>query len=224
YKIATPWQTPASIYDETWGYRSWQQHGKAEDKAREKLEGLIKVAARGGNYLLNIGPRGDGAVPEFEKEVLLRIGQWLQRNGAAIYGTAANPFDTTFAWGEVTAKDNRIYLHLLRMPAQHSITLPGLEGRISGITLVENGRPLRARVRSNGSGTTITLPEDFALNGDVKVLALALKPGYRIAPVRLVQWPAGADSLVLNRQNAIHHYSFSGSDYESYYRSTVAQS
>ena len=55
YKIATPWQTPASVYDETWGYRSWQEHGKVEDKIREKLGGLIKVVARGGNYLLKMG-------------------------------------------------------------------------------------------------------------------------------------------------------------------------
>jgi alpha-L-fucosidase len=224
YQIAAPWQTPASVYDETWGYRSWQEHGKPEDKAREKLEGLIKVAARGGNYLLNIGPRGDGSVVDFEKDVLLRIGQWLQRNGDAIYGSHANPFDTTFSWGEVTAKNNLLYLHLLRSPDQRTIVLPGLKGKISRISLVENGQRLKCRVRDNGDGQTILLPEQLQLDGDVKVLALELPENYTITPRHVIPWPNGGEALRLSRQNATRHYSFSGVDYESYYRSTVGLS
>lgn len=224
YKLATPWQTPASVYDETWGYRSWQQHGKAEDKAREKLEGLIKVAARGGNYLLNIGPRGDGSVVDFEKDVLLRIGQWLQHNGDAIYGSSANPFDTTFSWGEVTAKNNLLYLHLLHEPAEHTITLPGLKGQISKVTLLENGQALKCKIRSNGNGQTIQLPEGFSLNGEVKVLKLELNKGYAITPVHVIPWKGFSEQLVLNSRNAVRQYSFSGVDYDSYYRSTVGAS
>jgi len=221
YKIATPWQTPASVYDETWGYRSWQQHGPAEDKAKEKLEGLIKVAARGGNYLLNIGPRGDGSVVEFEKDVLLQIGAWLQQNGDAIYGSHANPFDTTFSWGEVTAKNNRIYLHLLQEPAQGTITLPGLSGQIAKVTLLENGQTVKCKISSNAKGQTIVLPGNFKLDGKVKVLALELDKGYTVTPMHVI---SGKGTLVLNRQNAIKQYSFSGVDYDSYYRSTVGES
>lgn len=223
YKIAAPWQTPASVYDETWGYRSWQQHGKPEDKAREKLEGLIKVTARGGNYLLNIGPRGDGSVVDFEKDVLLRIGNWLQRNGNAIYGTEPNPFDVTFRWGEVTATPTRIYLHLLQVPENGVITLPGLNGRISAVTLVESGARLPCKIRSGANATEIVLPAGWQLNNDIRVLSLELGRGYSIVPGNLL--PAtGKGPLTLNRHNATRHYSISGVDYESYYRSTVSAS
>lgn len=224
YKLATPWQTPASVYDETWGYRSWQQHGSAGDKAREKLEGLIKVAARGGNYLLNIGPRGDGSVVDFEKDVLLRIGQWLQHNGEAVYGSHANPFDTTFSWGEVTAKNNQLYLHLLKEPEQHTITLPGLNGQISKVTLLESGQPLKCKIRSNGKGQTIVLQQGFGLNNDIRVLKLELKNGYTITPVHVLSWRGFSEQLALNSRNAERQYSFSGVDYDSYYRSTVGAS
>ena len=83
-KWGVPWQTAASFFDETWGYRSWQERGEVADKRNEKIKSLIKVVSRGGNYLLNIGPRGDGSVVPFEKDVLLGIGKWLEKYGEAI--------------------------------------------------------------------------------------------------------------------------------------------
>ncbi len=73
-----PWQTPQSIYPETWGYRSWQKHDDLEDRARIIIENYESVHSRGGNYLLNIGPRGDGSVTEFEQEILLALGRHIR--------------------------------------------------------------------------------------------------------------------------------------------------
>ncbi|RFS26872.1 hypothetical protein DVR12_03550 [Chitinophaga silvatica] len=217
YKIASAWQTPASVYDETWGYRSWQQHGPVEEKAHEKLLGLIKVVSRGGNYLLNIGPRGDGSVVDFEEDVLLKNGEWLKANGEAIYSSTANPFDTTFAWGEITAKPGKLYLHLLTNPENNQIVLPGLKGKISKINILDNGQTVKAKISQNANGTTIQLPSDFKLKGkDVRVLALTFNGGTNITPLHLI-----SKATLLNRYNATPLYSFSGSDYDSYYRSQV---
>jgi len=79
YTLNIPWQTPASIYKETWGYKSWQERGSAKEKITELTASLRSVSARGGNYLLNIGPDGTGAVIPFEAEVLRGIGKNLQR-------------------------------------------------------------------------------------------------------------------------------------------------
>ena len=59
-----PWESPVSVYHDTWGYRSWQAHKQLPAKIREKVRDLAFVAARGGNYLLNIGPKGDGSIGE----------------------------------------------------------------------------------------------------------------------------------------------------------------
>ena len=109
YKMGIPWQTAASMFDETWGYRSWQERGDVNTKVEEKILSLIKVISRGGNYLLNIGPRGDGSIVEYEKEVLLEMGKWLQQNSEAIYGTKANPFHSSAKWGDITSTSNTIY-------------------------------------------------------------------------------------------------------------------
>lgn len=87
YLMAMPWQTAASMFDETWGYRSWQERGEVEAKVKEKLSALIKVVAYGGKYLLNIGPMGDGTIVPFESEVLRRIGEEIEPIQAALYNT-----------------------------------------------------------------------------------------------------------------------------------------
>lgn len=217
YKIASAWQTPASVYDETWGYRSWQQHGPVADKAHEKLAGLIKVVSRGGNYLLNIGPRGDGSVVDFEKDVLLTNGEWLKHNGEAIYGAQANPFDTTFVWGEVTTKPGKLYLHLLQAPAGGIITLPGLTSQVTQVSLLDGNKKLQCKVSVKNGATVIQLPAGFQVpDKTIRVLTLSCKDRVDIVPVHLLKNPA-----VLSRANATPLYSFSGIDYDSYYRSQV---
>ena len=49
YKMGVPWQTAASFFDETWGYRAWQERGEVADKRDEKIRSLIKVVSRRGN-------------------------------------------------------------------------------------------------------------------------------------------------------------------------------
>lgn len=73
---------------------------------------MINVVSHGGNFLLNIGPKGDGSVVPFEKEVLCEIGAWLKENGDAIYGTEASPFREQFEWGTITRKGKRLNLIL----------------------------------------------------------------------------------------------------------------
>lgn len=80
YIMGQPWQTAASMFKETWGYRSWQERGLVENKIKEKISDLLSVVEGGGNYLLNIGPRGDGSVVEFERDVLLGMGKWISEH------------------------------------------------------------------------------------------------------------------------------------------------
>lgn len=128
--LQTSWQSCASMFDETWGYRSWQERCEPHEKAMEKLRSLIQVVSYGGNFLLNIGPKGDGSVVTFEKEVLREMGEWLQQHGNAIYDTEACPFREKFDWGHITRKGNQLFLLLSgKKPADNTIrfTMNGYE-------------------------------------------------------------------------------------------------
>ena len=73
---------------------------------------LIDIVSRGGNFLLDIGPRADGKIPAIMQERLLHIGRWLAINGAAIYGT--RPWKSSCQWSgglrDYTAKKGETLL------------------------------------------------------------------------------------------------------------------
>lgn len=166
--LQTPWQSCASMFDETWGYRSWQMRGSSHDKAQEKLRCLIRVASGGGNFLLNIGPMDDGAVVPFEAAVLEKIGKWLDKNGESIYGTTQSPFRSRFAWGGVTRKDNVLYLILSgKRPSNGEISLPVKDNKLQKVE-----GPADAKLQRDV--LSVKFAQD-AYAGDIKVVKLTFK-------------------------------------------------
>lgn len=196
--LQTAWQTAASMFDETWSYRSWQERGDAHTKAMEKLRSLINVVSHGGNFLLNIGPKGDGSVVPFESEVLKEIGAWLKKNGEAIYGTESSPFRNQFEWGTITRKGNNLYLILSgTQPADGKITLnvPGCKIQKADVTTNQKGQEV-----------IFTLPAD-AYGKDIKVICASFDKPVEPQPMAAQRTP---------------NYSYSCFDYYSNYRSTVS--
>ena len=211
YKLGVPWQTAASIFDETWGYRSWQERGNVDDKVQEKIKSLIKVISRGGNYLLNIGPKGDGSVVEFESDVLRQIGQWVETNSEAIYGTIANPFHEVFSWGDITAKDNNVYLFIEDKPFSNQIILAGYEGKVDGVKVL--GSNQACNYTETKEGLQIELP---SLDYDhIPVLKVSFKDRFRVKPHHVI------NKGMLSHHNAIHTYGHSSLDYYGGYKSLI---
>jgi len=211
YKIGVPWQTAASMFDETWGYRSWQERGKVEDKVREKIASLVKVISRGGNYLLNIGPKGDGSVVEFEKEVLVKIGEWTKTHAEAIYGTITNPLPHTFEWGEITTKGNNLFL-FIGQPAP-TITLDGISGEVSAVTVLSTGENCSFIRDIRNNSITIQLPADLLQQEIYPVLKVSFRDHFTAIPPNIVR------SGTLTPENAIPEFGHSSADYYCGYKS-----
>ena len=81
--ITKPWQTVGTT-NNSWGYKSYDNDWKS---VKEVLFWLTEIVSKGGNYMLNIGPKASGEVPEESVNNLLAVGKWLEVNGEAIYGT-----------------------------------------------------------------------------------------------------------------------------------------
>jgi alpha-L-fucosidase len=57
------------------------------------IHNLCDIASKGGNYLLNVGPKPDGTFPEQSVQALKEIGDWMKVNSEAIYATKAGPLE-----------------------------------------------------------------------------------------------------------------------------------
>jgi alpha-L-fucosidase len=115
----------------------------------------VDIASKGGNYLLNIGPKGDGSVPEESVRSMRAIGAWMKVNGESIYGTTAS-LVAHLPWGRTTTKGRTIYLHVFEWPAGGTLNVPGLATRVKHARLLAGGAPVAAT--TTDAGLVLRLP------------------------------------------------------------------
>jgi alpha-L-fucosidase len=209
-----PWQAPASIFPETWGYRSWQQRDGLQGKIRENITRLVRVVSTGGNYILNIGPEGDGSLVPYEAQVLQGIGEWLKRNGEAIYGTRKQPF-AAVDFGYATVGPHALYLFVAKPPTDHQLHVPGLADTAFGPAYRLGSPASTVEVERNGNDISVALDH---LAGDttdafMPVIVLPFKGSLRVRPSMLAA--ASDGGFHLQPAQAEHYLNYNGEGYEA---------
>lgn len=109
--------------NESYGYSKFDSSHKAPGFF---IQLMANAASRGGNLLMNIGPRGDGRFDERDVHILESIGAWMKINGASIYQTEKGPLPWQ-SWGVSTLKGNTLYLHVLQWPANGHLQVGALD-------------------------------------------------------------------------------------------------
>lgn len=132
------WETVDTTND-SWSYAWYDENWKSPKTICERL---IRVVARGGSYMLNVGPKGDGSLPDKAVEILTASGDWLRTHGEAIYGTEASPFDQGFTWGDITRKGNHLYLHVFDWPEKGVIRLADIGAKATRASFLHDGSPV----------------------------------------------------------------------------------
>jgi alpha-L-fucosidase len=150
--IEKPWEA-LFTHNDSWGYVWYDQNWKGPT---ELVRRLVTINAKGGNFLLNVGPQSDGALPEASVKVFRTVGQWIDKNAEAIYGTTHSPFPE-LTWGECTARPGKLYLHVFQWPKNGRLRVPGLHADVRKIVLLESGQ--RVKFTRDGDDLIVRLPE-----------------------------------------------------------------
>jgi alpha-L-fucosidase len=182
------WETPMTLND-TWGYSRYDTLWKSPETV---ILRLVEIASRGGNFLLNIGPKGDGEIPEATIRILKKVGPWINRNAESIYGTTANPFGE-LPWGYCTVKDNKLYLFVRDWPQNSILTLSGLKNKVTSAYLLKDRSTVLSVTREEEQ-TKIRLPSE-APDNLMSVLVLELDGTPLVTPSVVLQDEKGSVEL-----------------------------
>jgi len=151
-----PWQTPATM-NHTWGWHSndfnWKSSG-------QMLRYLVSNTGKGGNYLLNIGPKPDGSLPVAAVRRLREMGAWMFVHGEGIYG--AKPInlqvdENVVLTGKIQNGRSVVYVHVVGELKNQKVTLPISAKDVSACIMVENNAPVRFIANKDAIELTVPL-------------------------------------------------------------------
>jgi alpha-L-fucosidase len=152
-KEGRAWESCMTL-NNSWGFQKADDDWKS---SRQVIRNLITCAKDKGNYLLNIGPRPDGSIPEESVSILTEVGEWMARNGESIYQSdTCQPGRSNYA--SFSRKGNTLYMHVHFWPGE-TVALSGLQTSVKSAKLLASGKNVEVhqdkfRVRFTGLPTT----------------------------------------------------------------------
>jgi len=162
------WEACITMTSHWWGY---DKDEKVYKTAEYLIRMLVDIVSKGGNLLLNIGPKPDGTIQKEFVDRLEAIGKWMDKYSEAIYGTTASPFNLLPFYGRVTTKGDRLYVHVFDWPGDRRARLPQLANEVKAAYMLQEDKP--------------AVP--FARDGEDWVFELPKKAPDKVASVFVVE-------------------------------------
>lgn len=153
YPVIGDWEAIPTT-NESYGYHQFDNSHKP---VSHFIQLLANAASRGGNLLMNIGPKGDGTFDAKDLSILKGIGKWLVVNGESIYGTSASPLPLQ-NWGVSTLKGNKMYLHVFQYPERGKLYVGGLKTNSNKVYLLQQPAQLLRANNIDQNQLVIELP------------------------------------------------------------------
>jgi hypothetical protein len=167
--------------NESYGYSSGDRSHKQPSHFIRLLE---TAASKGGNILLNVGPKGDGKWDAPDTLIYRAIGEWMNVNGESIYGTVRTNDIPIPNWGVITRKANVIYLHVHTWPKNGELWIGGLAANITQAKILKTGDILTCT--QEGKNLRLQVPAT-APDAASTVIALTISGDYTAYPQRLLE-------------------------------------
>jgi alpha-L-fucosidase len=131
------WESCMTL-NESWGYH---QADDAWKTPKTIVRNLVYCAHDAGNYLLNIGPKPDGSIPEESVRILTEVGRWTSRNAESIHTPdRCQPHRSNYAG--FTRKGNTLYMHIYFWPGE-TVSLSGLKTGVKSARLLASGQQVK---------------------------------------------------------------------------------
>lgn len=141
------WES-VDVTNDSWGYAWYDNNWKSPELI---VRNLVSTVARGGTYMMNVGPDGNGVVPAQAQAALRSAGRWIKEYPDVVYGAGASPWGHALPWGDVTTKNGKLQLCVYDWPQSGRLCLPGwTPTRIRSARLLlpaENGRHKSVKLR-----------------------------------------------------------------------------
>jgi alpha-L-fucosidase len=118
--------------NESYGYSKYDSSHKS---VAFLIQLMAKAAARGGNLLMNIGPKGDGTFDTRDVNILQGIGKWVDKNYESVGGAGISGMPLQ-NWGVTTRKGNKLYLHVFEWPKDGKLYVGGLQTTVNKASLL----------------------------------------------------------------------------------------
>ena len=150
-----------------WGYSREDTEWKSPEYV---LQNLLSTIARGGTFMMNVGPDALGRIPEPATLSLVKAGEWIKRYPQTVYGAGPSPWGHPLQWGDAVTQGNSVYLLVYDWPADGELFVPGLANRIRSARIC-GGKRLKAR-RSE-FGYRLSVPYE-APDSTISVIELKL--------------------------------------------------
>ena len=124
--------------NDSWGFQRADDNWKT---SKTIIRNLITCARDGGNYLLNIGPQPDGAVPQESIRVLSEVGEWMTANGDTIYQSdLCQPRRSNYA--SFTRTGNTLFMHIHFWPG-NDVAISGLTVKVKSARLLRTNQEVK---------------------------------------------------------------------------------
>jgi len=155
-KVGGFWESCDTTND-SWAF-AWYDTNWKEPK--EIVKRLVSTVARGGNYLLNVGPDGKGNVPDQCQKFLKEAGAWIKGHPTVIYGAGPSPWRYAMPWGDITTSGtNNLNLVVFDPPQDGFLYLPGLSTPVKSASLLQNGKKIPVKSEVFGKSVRIKLSD-----------------------------------------------------------------
>lgn len=169
------WELCMTMND-SWGYQPTDRNFKSPYIL---LRTFVDCLSNGGNFLMDIGPREDGTIPQEEVEILKEFGRWTKKHAEAVYDTRAGiPAEHFQGYTTLNKAGDILYLYLPYRP-NGTVEVKGLVNKVNRVWVVGNGSMLNYKVYNKNywskvpGNLYIDVP-DSVLDKDITVLAVLL--------------------------------------------------